>query len=538
MHHHFLISSFEKNYPRLFLSGTAYHNDNIIIDSAGLEYYSERFGKSVLPEIKEGRFLLAYEDNGEYFIRSDITGQELIFYYNGREGWVVSTSFLHIIEFLKKHSISVSLNKSALSTFRIPHSFGDSLATNDTVVNEIKLLRLDNQIIINKKNKLITQINKIEDDSQNLSPSEIIKIYVKKWQKRIFALSKIASNHKIVCDVSGGVDSRTVFGLILSSDVNLERFDFNSNPTWVDDYKIATILSKAYSIPLNMAKKDKMQRPSVYAQFELFCYSSIGVYRNVYFPANDTASTNFHFSGSGGENIRQFYNATPNEFINRFEKFFLHENFKFDDFRTLFLSNLDELGIDKDDPKGMIKHYRNFRSRFHFGREWYKRYSTILITPLFDDSLNKLCDSLPVSDIDKNYIILSIMLESSFHLPLFPFDKPYKNFDIELYNTLAFNYENDTEKDDCEIAPLIFWDNTNTTPQTLVETNNMESDIDISCIISDKLLNISKENIKAYSSDEELNNALKILHTEKTRAGYTKTTYLLLLYFLQENNVI
>lgn len=538
MHPFFVASSFDTNYPDTFLSGTAYHQENIIIDSEGLIEYISKHGKNILSELKEGRFILAYLSKNKYFIRSDITGQELVFYYKSDDSWIVSTSFLYILEILSKKKIPVSLNKSALSVFRISHSFGDSLATNDSVVNEIKVLSANKQIIIDSNTKKFNILD-IDDTKADIDKevSETINEYINKWGRRISALSKLPNQHRIKCDISGGVDSRAVLGLILSSGVDLKRFDFSSNPSWVDDYNIAKILASAYGFKLNTISSNVVNKPlSITKQFELFCYSSIGVYRNVYLPTNNN-STNFHFSGSGGENIRQFYNATPNEFINRFKKYFTHENFVFEDFKDMFIKCLMEYNISPDDPKGMIKHYRNFRSRFHFGREWYKRYNAILITPLFDSTLNSLCDELPTDAIEKNSILLSMMIGSSLSLPLFPFDKPQKSFDVELYKSIVHSFIEQAPKNESASCEVFFNPEKNNFQNVFVDNHNYNFD-SFSQAALERIKLLSDVNVMKFSSKEELLETIDVLSSEQSRAAYSKSTYLILLSYLQEYHVI
>ena len=81
----------------------------------------------------------------------------------------------------------------------------------------------------------------------------------------------------------------------------------------------------------------------------------------------------------------------------------------------------------------MMSHYRNFRSRFHFGRNWYKSYTSQVVSPLFSTLLNSASDSMALSELSSGDILLRVMLMAFPELSQLPYDKHDKGFSEEAF---------------------------------------------------------------------------------------------------------
>ena len=161
----------------------------------------------------EGRFILSYKSQGDWISKVDVTGQDVLYYFSDGNNWAYSNSFLKLVEYLSEKGVVLTSNNAALASFNIQHSFGDSLTSDNTVVNEVKVLPISDRIRIKSGNFIIERI-KFEENCGLVSDS--INVFFNKWMRRIIGILG-DSNLYTRCDVSGGIDSRAVLGLILKS---------------------------------------------------------------------------------------------------------------------------------------------------------------------------------------------------------------------------------------------------------------------------------------------------------------------------------
>lgn len=101
------------------------------------------------------------------------------------------------------------------------------------------------------------------------------------------------------------------------------------------------------------------------------------------------------------------------------------------------------MGLDVLDDRAMVTHYRNFRSRFHFGRNWYKSLTSQVVSPLFSVQLNELADSMSEAALAEGEILQRIMITAFPELSRYPYDKPDKGFSDKLFiKSLTTQIEN------------------------------------------------------------------------------------------------
>lgn len=423
----FYLSSWcNLNESKIHFEGICYHKNNIII---GKEAFLDYIKLNSFDTINEGRFTTAFpKNNSDWIITNDESGQGLLFYYSNNSEWAVSNSFLFLVESLHTRGIQLNFNLKTIIGFHAQHSTTEQLISHSTLVKEVYLLPYNKFIEIKNKKfnisiKSEVRINNYEEDL----------IYFKNiWSSRISALYKEFGNN-IHCDLTGGYDSRTVFGLLLNSEIDLKEINIRSNRNQIEDYQVATKISAHYDFKLNTSFFKHTTTCSNETAFELWKYGNLGIYFPVYLAINDyTQTTNFHLHGAGGEGLRNtIQNTTSTQLAGRLSSR-IKDKFSIElinEFQNEFLKGAKEAGFNKNTTIN-YNYYSFYRSRYHFGRNQYRNLYSSLITPLNSLTLQKLKNSLPKDSYDTQ-IYSDLMILCDTNLPYFDFDDINRNFSIE-----------------------------------------------------------------------------------------------------------
>jgi hypothetical protein len=453
----FYYSSISNNLPDARLIGYSFASNAIVIGNHGLqEYAAKHLMKS--EDFKDGRFILIMREFDEYIIKSDSMGQDIIYYYYDDRFWAVSNSFYYLCKMLRNENIHLSLYNPGIISFFINNgnALGAQPISNNTMISEIKVLPIGGSISISKQeNKLkifkVTRNNRKNTFSQEWYKNLMLE-YLKLWRSRISALLSIP-NIEVGVDISGGYDSRMVFGMVYGAGVDIARVKFHSFLGKGEDLKVATQISKAFDIELNL----KLHNPVTIdckESYELWKIGNVGSYLPIYLPLHNSSPNVIQFKGdSCGEGYRFFNNRKPGEISSTFSKYLINKSFTkllINEFEDSFLN----LGIDITDDFAMDHHYNNFRSRFHCGRNWYRSLRKPPITPLICPLLFELLTNLPLSYLHTNQWIYDIMFLSDHKLPKIPFDKSEKKFEPGVSTNSDFksiNLKNHNEKDTLEV---------------------------------------------------------------------------------------
>lgn len=109
----------------------------------------------------------------------------------------------------------MTANKTAIHAFGIEHSFGDSLNSEKTVVNEVTVLSMNKKIEVKDGSFHITD-TEVNSSAYEITPAVSVLQHFDSWRKRLLGIQHAHELH-LRCDVTGGVDSRSVLGLLLRS---------------------------------------------------------------------------------------------------------------------------------------------------------------------------------------------------------------------------------------------------------------------------------------------------------------------------------
>lgn len=419
-----------------YFSGIAYSKDSIVLSTDGLKEYCND-SKNVM-SLQGGRYSLMYKDilKNETVILTDPTGQDILFYYQNNKYWAVSNSLLFLVEKLQEKDEKLDIYLPGLLSFQIKHSLGEQPLSNNTLIEKIKILPRDRYILIENG-----EFN-LRKRTYELSPIADVTNYIDLlacalWDQ-ISVINDLATqihHESIRCDLSGGMDSRLVFGMVYKSNV-AEKVKYSSNKTLSTDYLIANSLLRHYDLQINNSTINMPENTIDASQrLTLYKYGNAGIYTKIYQASYSKVPKTLHIHGAGGESLRGQYVGSPKQIIGRLKKDFI-DNSQYELVRKEFFDYFNENHLDIDDPKSMLGHSRNFRARFHFGRNWYRFLTNPLFTPLCDIRFENLSDflqkkynnSLPI--FYDSYMILDRILA------FFPFDENKKNLDANKLGSL------------------------------------------------------------------------------------------------------
>lgn len=422
-----LFSSFKDcAKSKFYFSGVAFEEKNVYLGTSDREIPFNN-----IDNLEQGRFFVAYEKDEKKIFKTDNTGQELVFYYTGTDGWAISNSFKVLAEHLHSHGVQLTINYASLMTFQGKHSFCEALTTDDTTIKEIFLLGNDEQIeVLHETEFQITKKPESVVEPQDLL--SLATLYVSQWKQWLKALVDDLPEGSVVCDLTGGVDSRLVLALLIASGCDLRRVEFVSNPLAHEDYRIATELASHYGLSLNKERKKTPDQLTSEEKLELSLTSSLGVYHGFYVPSiRDTSTTSIHFHGGGGGLFRSVYNPAMETVLLSQKDYYPDLTFLARSIRQLIKFDRKKVEPFAQLPEDRsIRYFFETRNKYHFGRQWFKSLESQLITPLIS---RKLLEMKTISQgmLADRELYLLIFLLTEPNLISFSFDKPEKSFSAE-----------------------------------------------------------------------------------------------------------
>lgn len=428
----YVVSSFSEH-KEYYFSGTIFDDKAIIIGEKGLGLYLQTNNFPDLHDSLDGRFSLVKVTEEHVLARTDIFGQDILFFYIRNDTWAVSNSFLLLCRHLASNGEKLQIDHDQVEVLKVKHGITQQLVSNDTLIHGIKVLPRNKILKIMKKNKNF----KIESLSHILQ-SQNYTDALDEFFKRTININHTLINYfenRVTVDITGGVDSRVVLATILASDVDLSKINFMCGKGVGDDYKVATQLSDRYGF--NITNKSYIYgQGSQEDLYDLWKLGNLGVYFPIYFPSSSRPQSLLHYHGACGECFRDFYLQPANEYMNHVAKGQSSQKYLYALNRKVGKA-LNEIDAPVNTKASMIDYYWNHRSRFHVGRSTHRNLSEYYITPMSSIYLAKAFRELDQSEKEKGSLVLDLFLKCYPDVLNTPFDEEEKNYsEIDIHNSI------------------------------------------------------------------------------------------------------
>ena len=379
------------------MSGYGVTKNEIIFGDSGLESLEQNGSIQDIPA--EGRFCGIFIQKNHAIIKTDATGQEILYVFQSGDDWSVSNSFITLLNHVSK-SHKLNLNPTSIHGFHLKNGrhIGEQLISHRTVVQEIRVLPITSHLNVDLKTGELTEVcQKYLEMFPVINDSEypiLMRDFLSRGIGIIQAFRDLGLGTKLL--LSGGYDSRLVLCMLLETEsrspIRIQSFTHKK-----DDFRVAKSLSKMFNLPLNVSGPPSKSTISSSEAMDIHEMTSFGSYLPFYYPKSNGRTQNFemvltgdqptgwsHFAGN------YLFNGNPSKIKNDIQQY-LSERKIGKDVALEFWSTFNELGIDPLDPAAMMMHYSAIRSRFHCGRHWAKSFGNqYLVTPLTQSSIVRL----------------------------------------------------------------------------------------------------------------------------------------------------
>lgn len=380
----FLFSSKLEN-PSRFFQGYFFQKADYVYGQAGFEAFCQT-RRIRRPVREDGCYIQAEETRSGYRFSADFSGFKKIFYFWDGGFWAVSNSLYRLAEHLSQNGYPVRPNVCQLAAAAAEGTFYPSgrgsffsqMTSFDTIVRGIRLAPIDCTLRIGSAGARVEkEICQATDDDYRGQLGRFLGT----WIGRLETLMQ-QDPLQISCDLTGGLDTRTIFALLLCAlrrsgseiDDHIRFHTGGGGYLARRDRNVASSLCKYAGRALNgrLARKPKWLRgKDSYLRWRDLC---LGVYHPIYFPNTSPSAEIIYLGGGGGENHRRFYSQfldapSADSFVARRTRDIKLRSTR-PDFELALQQAIDSI-MDRapENLDAMECHYRHFRNRFHSGRQ-------------------------------------------------------------------------------------------------------------------------------------------------------------------------
>lgn len=361
-----MFSSFT-GLPDSYFEGYCFHGASYIYGNGGRIQFSAETDNEVGPGL-DGCYLTILSRGESRLIGSDSSGFNRIYYYSVGDVWCFSNSLFAMSKHLRANGVRLSVNYPQLASLTLDTTLTTQASTFQTVFNEISLLPSDAYLIFDT-GRLTPQAFCM--GSEDASYEDGLRNFLGIWRDR-FATLFMDSSVSVSSDLTGGVDSRAVFALLVSGataagvPVSDSVITSNVSDYWAADWKVAEAIVGDFGMKLERKAPAALSH-STDTSYRAWIDLCLGSYLPVYFPAYRSTPENIHFQGGGGENFRPFYKTGDASLLAKNAIKHDPDNPLLRDWANSFVTTARALRGGSQLSE-MILHYREFRGRIHSGR--------------------------------------------------------------------------------------------------------------------------------------------------------------------------
>lgn len=399
----------------------------------------------------DGRGCYVYVEvrNGKITIKQDLNGCWGIYLFHHGDYFALSNSFFRLLDQVK-FKYPLTINRDYCHYLMVDHVAVQSQI--ETAVKEIEIIERNAVMHIDiAKKKLQIEMIDYKMHSVPLDSEKGITI-LDRWVEFWGSLFRnIAKRTKFIrADLTGGFDSRIHFVPLLHSGIDLNQIRIysikdDSNPTFLEDYAIASQIAETYNFKLNQPfSGNQFLNYSLNDAFNSDSYSQ-QTFRNLPTVHYGRKGVNkiYLLSGLSGEMLRKTWHMSPQKFINSqcwATKRYSHtlaqslthsiQNI----IKSIFNRVRDKYRIEDQNSIDIPQYlYHETRTRNHCGKEIsnsYLRSNTVTIVPSYDPEIQTL--KLKTSECpDYNLLMILLFTRYAPDLLKIRFDKFHEAIDLK-----------------------------------------------------------------------------------------------------------
>lgn len=417
----FFLSAYDPPVSSHF-KGYAFTGKHLVIGEEGYKQFFREQG-SLYDLVEDGRFVLVEKKTDcLYRLRTDPSGQCILYYYTDDEYWVVAESLMDLAKGLSAAGKKITPYQPAIDVFNNERLslIGGQLVSNNTALKGVRVLGLNEEIQISGEDLSKISVLSINSSVTFLSYEEFLYKYIASWKGRLKAISELPFNSYL--SLSGGVDSRAVLAL-WSAGGPSKKINCHSHKRHVKEYEIARKICGMADGIFDSGLKGIMPMPLTPEEsFNLSMLGNAGVKTNFGFRRIAATRKQLHFIG--GSAIGSFY--MKSSFSRRAKRLTKKYGSAGENVANEISVALNELGLSEDDPWAMFHHYYNFRARYHYGNDAYTRFGAVQVHPLLDPRFHRVSELVSRGYVEGNGVVRDVISFSNCNLLNVEFDSPTK----------------------------------------------------------------------------------------------------------------
>lgn len=307
--------------PKEQFEGYAFVGTDYVHGPAGMTAYRARTGRTVGPG-EDGCYVVARRAGrlfGRRFeVGTDASGLGRLFLYRSGDDWALGSSYSGLVEHLRTEGMTLTPRLGRLRPFALRQTLTMQLSIFQTPFDEIRLLPVGTVVVIRGSVLSLERAPEL----QPLEYEAALQEYLDVWRGRTRAL--LADPRvTFTADLSGGVDSRTVFAFLLESGLfrtDSDRFWLHSGVNQKEDLAVAKGIAEAHGLTVNGPKPPTRTLVSGSRAYRHWRENSLGVYTPVYMSSTFQNPFEVHAHGGGGGTIKQYYrHAEPLRLLEPFK---------------------------------------------------------------------------------------------------------------------------------------------------------------------------------------------------------------------------
>ena len=388
--------------------------------------YDEANRPADLLQKLNGRGVYVYVEKSadKITVMQDFVGSYGIFIYNKNGRFILSNSFIRLSEYLRTR-VSISLNRDFANHLLVMGM--TSLSYKETLLNEVEILPRNAivNISISAKKFTLEYIDYHENSIKLDSPEgfAVLDRWFDRWTH--FFKGLVNRTHNIEADLSGGRDSRIVFGLLRGAGADFSKICVRSYQakqyTFEEDYKITSEMAQTLGFTLNNPDNftGGLLNFSLEDSISIPFYVKSSTHNQLQHKYTKFEDKRIKITGGGGETLRDYWHPDDKNFVRHMSK----ANAFVGALRQELLTSSQRIwekalqdieaayGFPRTAPEMCSIVYRNLQQRYHNGGEAVESLiaNEYKISPIMDWELSQIKINTPeCTDNDLLYAVLYV----------------------------------------------------------------------------------------------------------------------------------